>query len=139
MKRLIAALAGTAVLALAGCGGDDESDVQAFCDQAQEAQASSASLAAPLASGDLDAAKVAMDEVTGQLEAVADEAPDEISDDFEVVTSYNTNLNDQLQQAESPKELSGVLQEVSADSADVEEASASVKAYIDENCGDQSS
>jgi hypothetical protein len=125
------------MVALAGCGGGG--DVQAFCAQAEEAQASSANLAGPLASGDLEAAKAAIDQASGQLAAVADEAPDEIGDDFDVVTEYTTNLNDQLQDAGSPKELSALQQELQVDSAEVEEAATNVEAYISENCGDESS
>lgn len=135
MKRVFGALAGTAVLALAGCGGDD---VEAFCDQAKEAQAASVDLAVPLASGDLDGAKDALDQASEQLQGVADEAPDEISDDFDVVSDYTLNLNDQLQDAESPEELGKLVQEAQVNAAAVEEAGTNVETYIKDNC-DQSS
>ncbi|MEO8092594.1 MAG: hypothetical protein ABI726_07805 [bacterium] len=134
MKRVIAALAGTAVLALAGCGGDDEVDVQAFCDQAQEVQAASESLGGQLQGDDLDVAKTAMDEITGQLEAVADAAPAELSDDFDAITAYNTDLNDRIQKSESTDDLTKALALAAEDSADVEEASANLQTYVNDNC-----
>jgi hypothetical protein len=138
LKRVIAALAGTAALALAGCGGDDEGDVQAFCDRAEEAQAASVDLATPLASGDLDAAKDALDEASGQLQEVADAAPDEISEDFAVVSDYTVNLNDQLQDAESPEDLAKLMEESQANAAAVEEAGTNVEAYLADTCAEDS-
>lgn len=138
MKRVFGALAGTAVLALAGCGGDDGGDVQAFCDQAQEALAVGANLAAPLASGDVEAAKEAINAASGQLQEAADLAPDEISDDFDVVSGYESKLNESLQDAQSPEEIDGVSKELKKDAQGVTEAGNNVEAYISENC-DQSS
>ena len=135
MKTTIAVFAGAAVIALAGCGGDG--DVEAFCDQANEAQALGADLAAPLQSGDLDSAKQAIDEATTKLDEVADAAPDEISDDIATVNDYVNNLNDAVQDANSPEDLLKLSQDLQADAAEVTEAGNNVETYISENCDEE--
>ena len=136
MRTKIAVLAGAAALVLAGCGGGDD-DVQAFCDQADEAQALGADLAAPLQSGDLDSAKQAIDEAAAKLDDVAGEAPDEISDDFDVVTEYVNTLNDSIQDAKSPEDLLQLSEDVQANADEVTEAGNNVETYISENCDEE--
>ena len=136
MKTTIAALAGAAVLALAGCGGDD-GDVEAFCDQADEAQALGADLAAPLQGGDLDSAKQAIDEASAKLDEVADQAPDEISEDITTVTDYVNDLNDSIQDAKSPEDLLKLSQDLQANAEEVTEAGNNVETYITENCDEE--
>jgi hypothetical protein len=135
LKTTIAALAGAAVLALAGCGGDG--DVEAFCDQADEAQALGADLAAPLQAGDLDSAKQAIDDASAKLDEVADSAPDEISDDIETVTDYVNDLNDSIQDANSPQDLLQLSQDLQANAEEVTEAGTNVETYISENCDEE--
>ena len=135
MKTTIAVFAGAAVIALAGCGGDG--DVEAFCDQADEAQALGADLAAPLQGGDLDSAKQAIDDATAKLDEVADAAPDEISDDIATVNDYVNNLNDAVQDANSPEDLLQLTQDLQADAAEVTEAGNNVETYITENCDEE--
>lgn len=138
MRRKFAVLAGAAALVLAGCGGGgDDDDVQAFCDRADEAQALGAGLAAPLQSGDLGSAKQAIDEAAAKLDDVAGEAPDEISDDFDVVSEYVNTLNDSIQDAKSPEDLLQLSEDVQANADEVTEAGNNVEAYISENCDDE--
>jgi Tfp pilus assembly protein PilP len=134
LKAAIGVLAGIAVLALAGCGGDDEVDLQAFCDQTLKAQASSAEVNAAQENDDFDAFKAATAQSNEQLQAVADEAPDEISDDFAAVAGYTADLNDQLQAAESFADLAGLPEELQSGGAAVAEPADNVQAYISENC-----
>jgi hypothetical protein len=134
LKTTFAALALASVLAIAGCGGGD--DVEAFCDQADEAQALGADLAAPIQGGDIDSAKKAIADASAKLEDVADAAPDEISDDVGVVTDYVSSLNDALQDAKTPQDLLGVTQDLQENAQEVTEAGDNVETYITENCSD---
>ena len=133
MKSVIGALAGTAVLALAGCGGDDDGDLQAFCDQTLKAQASSEAINAAEEEQDFNALKAAIAQSDEQLQAVAEEAPDEISDDFAAVAGYTADLNDQLQGAESFADVE-LPEELQSGGVAVEEAGNNIQAYTAENC-----
>ena len=131
MKRVIGALVGTAVLALAGCGGDD--DVQAFCDQAQEVEAAGASLSA-LQGNDIDAATEALNEAADKVEAAAEAAPEEIQGDVEQVSTFISEIATQAADAKSPEDFLALAESFQDDVAGVQEANQTVEEYVAENC-----
>lgn len=131
--RLVGALATAGVLALAGCGGDDESDLQAFCDKAQEVEEAGQSLGA-LQGGDVEAAQQALEETSAQVQEAADLAPDEIQPDVETVAEALSDLNDEVADAESPQDLLSAATELQESAPEVQEAGGRVSDYVAENC-----
>ncbi len=137
MKRVFGALAGTAVLALAGCGGDDGGDVQAFCDQAQEVEAAGASLSA-LQGNDVDAATEALNEAADQVQAAAEAAPEEIQPDVEQIAQFISEIASKAADANSPQDFLALAQSFQDELGGVQEANQNVSQYVADNC-DQSS
>ncbi len=133
MKRVIGALAGTAVLALAGCGGDDEGDVQAFCDQAQEVEAAGASLSA-LQGNDVDAATEALTQAANQVQDAAEVAPAEIQPDVEQISQFISAIAGKAADANSPQDFLDLAQSFQDDVSDVQQANQNVSQYVADNC-----
>jgi gas vesicle protein len=133
-RALIGSLAAAGALALAGCGGDDDGDdLQAFCDQAKEVETAGQSLPA-LQGGDLAAAQEALDDTSAQVEEAVDLAPEEIKGDVETVSNFISDLAEQVQGADSPQDLAGLVQDLQQGAAEVQEAGTNVSTYVEENC-----
>ncbi len=128
-----ASLAAAGALALAGCGGDDEADVTAFCDGQAELQEASASLSTSL-QGDPQAAKEALEDAGEQIQDLADSAPEEIQGDVEAISDVFNDLTEQISDADSPEDVAPLLEDLQADMAELEEAGQNIDAFIAENC-----
>ena len=126
------ALAGLLVPLAACSGGGD--DVQAFCDQGEEAIAE-VDAAGSLGS-DPEAFAQAIADAREGFESV--EAPSEIEDDWAVFTSTFGDLDDALQEIDATDQeaFTAALQEFAetANSEDLSTAGDNLSSYISENC-----
>lgn len=133
-RRTLAGLALAAlVVPLAACSGGGD-DVQAFCDQGEDAIA------------EVDAAGSLGTDPEAFAQAIADaregfesiDAPAEIEDDWAVFTSTFGDLDDALQDIDPTDQeaFTAALQEFSetADSEDLSTAGDNLSTYISENC-----
>ncbi|MDQ3913837.1 MAG: hypothetical protein M3323_00685 [Actinomycetota bacterium] len=95
----------------AACGGDDEGggSAQAFCDNQEEMDA--------IDTADPEAMAEAIDEL-------AADAPDEISDDVQLIAD---TLQD-LDEVDTPEEAEAL------NSSELQEASERIEEWVDENC-----
>ena len=162
-RRFGVLLLAVLALAAAGCGGDDDGDEAAGTTETaivEETEttdddsttteaggalggecAEFAGLSAKLSqalggtSGDLESA-------TGVFDELADQVPDEIRDDYQVLAENFSKLAEALKDVDlsagatpSPEDLAKI-QEVtqSLDSAEVQEASQNIEAWASENC-----
>jgi hypothetical protein len=133
LKKIIAVpfVVGALALGFVACGGDDEAD--AFCDKASEVETAGSSLQ-DLGSGDVDAAKSALEDANAKVQEAADVAPDEISDDVNTVATFIDDLSGQISEANSPQDLLQLSQTLQADVQELQQASDNVDAYIADNC-----
>lgn len=132
---LVSALV-TGALAVAGCGGDDESDIQAFCDKVEEAE-TAALTAQP---GDsLEDQKATTEKAVEIFSEIAEVAPEEISEDIATSQQFVEDFNEEIQNAESEEDLAAVAQEFVQDGTEYEEAGQRLEEYANENCEDSSS
>ena len=123
------------VLALAGCGGDDEDEITAFCDKVDEIRAAPDPFAG-LAGDDIGGAQDALEEAQSLFGEVADVAPEEIQGDVEEAQQFFDDFVAAAQDAESPEDLLAVATEFQDQAADFQETSATLEEYTAENCGD---
>lgn len=121
------------VVPLAACSGGDD-DVQAFCDQGEEAIAE-VDAAGSLGS-DPEAFAQAIADAREGFESV--EAPAEIEEDWAVFTSTFGDLDDALQDIDATDQeaFTAALQEFAetANSDDLATAGDNLSTYISENC-----
>lgn len=134
-RRTLAGLALAAlVVPLAACSGGGEDDVQAFCDQGEEAIAE-VDAAGSLGS-DPEAFAQAIADAREGFESVS--APAEIEDDWAVFTSTFGDLDDALQDIDATDQeaFTAALQDFAetADSDDLSTAGDNLSTYISENC-----
>jgi hypothetical protein len=132
---LMGSVLATGVLALAGCGGDDEDDIQAFCDKVKEAE--TAALTAE-AGDSLEDQKETTQAAVEIFEEIADVAPEEISDDIETSRQFVVDFNDAIQDAENEEDLAAVAQKFIESGTEYEEAGKRLEEYANENCEDSS-
>ena len=126
-----ASVAATGALALSGCGGGD--DVDEFCQKVTEVEEAGQSLSA-IQGNDIEGAKDALEEASNQVNEVVDVAPDEIQDDVETVANFVSDLNEQVQDAESQEDLLALAGTLQEDAQAVQEAGQNVADYQAENC-----
>jgi hypothetical protein len=124
-----------AALALAGCGGDDEDDITAFCDKVDEIR-SAPDPFATLSGGDIEGAKQALEDAQGQFDEVAEVAPEEIQSEVDEAQQFFDDFVERAQDAESPEDLLSVATEFQGEAEDFQEASATLEEYTTENCGE---
>jgi hypothetical protein len=137
MRRAwVGSLAATGVLALAGCGGDDEDEITAFCDKVDEIRAADDPFAG-LAGDDIAGAQEALAEAQGLFAEVADVAPEEIRGDVEEAQTFFDDFVAAAQDAQSPQDLLGVATEFQQEAEDFQETSARLEEYTAENCGEE--
>jgi hypothetical protein len=119
MRKLIA-LGSSIVLcvALAGCGGDDDDDAGSdgggggdFCEQVRGFDADPTN-----------------EEAVDALREVADNAPDEISDDINSVVDFFDRLQEGSQ---DPEEIA----ELTEEAEDLAESAQRVRTYVEDECG----
>jgi hypothetical protein len=130
------ALAGVALAALvvplAACSGGD--DVQAFCDQGEEAMAEVD--AAGSLGNDPEAFAQAISDARDGFESV--EAPEEIAADWETFTRTFADLDDALDEVDPTDQeaFTAVLSEFAetASSDDLSTAGDNLSTYVTENC-----
>lgn len=135
MKAQIGVLASAAALAVAGCGGDDEADITAFCDKVDEIRTAEDPFAG-LEGGDVEGAKEALGEARELFGEVADVAPDEIRDDADQAQAFFDDFVDQAQDAETPEEFLATATEFEGEAQEFEETSARLEEFTNENCGE---
>ena len=135
MKAPIGVVGSAAALALAGCGGDDEADITAFCDKVEEIRTAGDPFAG-VAGDDVEGAKEALGEARELFGEVADVAPDEIRDDAEQARGFFDEFVDQAQDAETPEEFLATASEFEGEAQDFEETSARLEEFTNENCGE---
>ncbi|MBJ7356068.1 hypothetical protein [Nocardioides sp.] len=116
MKRLTSLLAVTAFSAslLTGCGGDGGGgDADSYCDSLESIQKDFE---------DFEAADFSnFDEFTDRVEALADDAPDEVKEDWEVLTKAFTAFVDALEEAGlEPADLEGLANNELPEGVDME-------------------
>jgi hypothetical protein len=85
MRRVVA-LTVAGAFALAACGDDGGGSVEAFCESAQEFADSD----------DFFASDTSLEEARDAINAMADDAPDEINDDAETAAEVSGELFDSL-------------------------------------------
>lgn len=134
----IAALGAAGTLALAGCGGDDEGDIQAFCDKVEEIQAAEDPFAG-IQGDDIGAATAALEEAQGLFEEVADVAPEEIKGDVEEAQTFFDDFVEAAQEAKSPEDFLAIATEFQQEAEDFEATSQRLEEYTNENCGESAS
>jgi hypothetical protein len=132
----IAALVATGALALAGCGGDDESDVQAFCDKVDEIRAAEDPFA-NLNTGSVEDTRAALEEAQALFGEIADVAPGEIQEDVQQAEQFFDEFVTAVGDASSPEDLLGVATEFQAQAEDFQATSARLEEYTNENCGEE--
>jgi len=135
VKAQIGVLASAAALAVAGCGGDDEADITAFCDKVDEIRTAEDPFAG-LEGGDVEGAKEALGEARELFGEVADVAPDEIRDDADQAQAFFDDFVDQAQDAETPEEFLATATEFEGEAQEFEETSARLEEFTNENCGE---
>jgi hypothetical protein len=125
-------------------GGDDDVDLGDLSgDCLRAAQAMGAVIAIAFGGGDTD-----IDEAREQLEELADNAPDELEDDFDTVAEYYEAYAEALEDAgydpEDPPSSAAEQQRMAAalgealeelDDEEFQEASDNVSEWLDEECG----
>ena len=134
--RFLASIAATGALALAGCGGDDEDDITAFCDKVDEIRAAEDPFAG-LQGGDIAGAQQALEEAQGLFAEVAEVAPEEIQADVEEAQQFFDEFVAAAQDANSPQDLLGVATEFQQQAEDFQATSERLEEYTTENCGDE--
>jgi hypothetical protein len=131
--KLLGSIAAVGVIALAGCGGDDESDITAFCDKVKELEAAPSPFEG-VAQGDIEGTKDAIEEAQGLLAEVAAVAPAEIQDDVDQAEAFFADFVEAIQDANSPKDLLAVSEEFQTQAQDYQAASERLNTYTEENC-----
>ncbi len=133
--RVIGSIAVAAVLALAGCGGDDEgSDITAFCDKVDEIRAAEDPFAG-LQGNDIEGAQAALEEARSLFGEVADVAPEEIQADVEEAQAFFDDFVAAAQDADSPEDFLAIATDFQQQAQDFEETSIRLEEYTTENCG----
>lgn len=135
-KKAIAALVASGALMLAGCGGGDDDDVQAFCDKVDEVRAADDPFAG-VAGDDVEGAQAALEEARSLFGEVADVAPEEIQGDVEEAQAFFDDFVASAQDAETPEDFLAVATEFQAEADDFQATSDRVEEYTNENCGDE--
>lgn len=132
-------LAVSAAMALGsvGCGDDDGGDTAAFCEEyrsfEQEGEDLFAGILSTAEGGGIDELKQAFDDATEQFQQLAEEAPDEISDDVETVVDVFVQANEQIQEAESQEDLES-LDQGGLDSEEADQAADRLDEWTQDNC-----
>ena len=133
--KLIGSIAATGALALAGCGGgDDESDITAFCDKVDEIRAADDPFAG-LAGDDIEGAQAALEEAQSLFGEVADVAPEEIQADVDDAQAFFDDFVTAAQDANSPEDFLAIATDFQQQAQDFEETSTRLEEYTNENCG----
>jgi nitrate/TMAO reductase-like tetraheme cytochrome c subunit len=129
------AAAGVLTLSLSACGGSDES-AQAFCDSFSSMDELTTDLQQNVDPSDPESAVATLEELTVEVESI--EAPDEIADAYQVVSSAFRSFTDTMTEALSDPENAdpAVLSEATSafSSEEFSEANAEIEAYATENC-----
>jgi hypothetical protein len=133
--KVLGSIAVAGTLALAGCGGDDESDITAFCDKVDEIRAADDPFAG-LAGNDIEGAKAALEEARSLFGEVADVAPEEIRADVEEAQTFFDDFVAAAQDADSPEDLLAIATDFQQQAQDFEETSTRLEEYTNENCGE---
>jgi hypothetical protein len=123
----------TGALALSGCGGDDEGDIEAFCDKVDEVQAAGDAFAG-VTGDDIGAATDALEEAQGLIDEVAEVAPEDIRADVESVQEFFGDFVAEIQDAETPEDFLAVATEFQDEAADFQETTTRLEEYTTENC-----
>lgn len=129
------AAAGVLTLSLAACGGSDES-AQAFCDSFSSMDELTTDLQQNVDPSDPEAAVASLEELATEVESI--EAPEEIADSYEVVSSAFRSFTDTVSEALADPENAdpAVLTEATGEftSEEFTAAATEVETYTTENC-----
>ncbi|MGI9020043.1 MAG: hypothetical protein ACR2G3_04955 [Solirubrobacterales bacterium] len=136
--RAIGSIAAVGALAFAGCGGDDEGDIQVFCDKVEEIQSAEDPFAG-IQGDDIGAATAALEEAQGLFQEVADVAPEEIRGDVEEAQTFFDDFVEAAQDAKSPEDFLAIATEFQQEAEDFEATSQRLEEYTNENCGESES
>lgn len=137
MRKAVVAL--VVVVLAAGCGGDDGAqDVAAFCEDAESIVGETGSaiedaLMAAFEGDDVEPAVRGITEISERFDDLAEQAPDEITDDVEAMAAAFSELVDQAQEAESFDDLEAI-DSSALDSPELDAAGERLETWTDEHC-----
>ncbi len=126
-----------AAFAVAACSSDGGGSVEAFCAGFEEVDAT----ADPFEADDIETFNQRLDELQSAFEAVADAAPDEISEEMDIFVASLRGLTDAFRGIDDPTDqdaVDAVFEELFGDeeaAAEFDEAEAAVDAYVEAECG----
>jgi hypothetical protein len=132
VRRL--AIAILTLLPLVACGGDDES----FCDRAEDFAREFEALESQFEGDELPTSE-AFAEAADAIEALAEDAPDEVEDDLRTMVDGIREIAGALEDVDfSDPAAPGIVEaaeRMQAVGEDLEDASQAVEAYLDTECG----
>ena len=121
--------------AVAACGSDGGGSVEAFCAAGEEL---AATMEEDPFEGDPETLDERLDQVRSLSQAAADAAPDEISDEMDILNTTNRELLDAFSGIDDPTEEDAAFEQVFPDDETFEEfqeAEETVGTYVVEQCG----
>ena len=133
MKRVVA-LTVAGAFALAACGDDGGGSVEAFCESAQEAADNTQD---PFETDSREDFVAELEKQRDAVNALADNAPDEISDDAQTFAEYFAEVSDALAAVDPTDQaaLDEVAVPFEEDDPEVEAAAESVGEFALTECG----
>lgn len=137
MRRLLATVV-VGAFAVAACGDDGGGSVESFCAAVEELATSLET--DPTDAPDVETMNEQLDELQSDIEAVADAAPDEVSEEIDTIVSASREQFDAFRQMDelSEEQFVAAFDDPAFSeetSAEVDAAQETANAYALEECG----
>ncbi len=124
--------------AVAACGSDGGGSVEAFCAAVEEQLVPLLAGEDPTQADDIETFNQQLDELQSAIEAVADAAPDDISEQTDVILASSREQFDAFREIDDltdQDQFEAAFQESTFDEGEVEEANEAAESYAEEECG----
>jgi uncharacterized coiled-coil DUF342 family protein len=137
MRRLLAMVV-TGAFAVAACGDDDGGSVESFCAAVEELASSLET--EPTDAPDIETMNEQLNELQSDIEAVADAAPDEISEEIDTIVTASREQFDAFRQMDelTDEQFAAAFDNPAFSeeaSAEIDAAQEAANAYALEECG----